>query len=541
MRHRVVVAFIILSISCGKKDKSNDDENGNGDGDNTNQPGTLAISEINPLAPVYPYDLQAASPTTATGAEVALPGTLVVNLLDQDDQSYVAKVENAIAVVTSDSVDDCIPELVLPTTPMLSCYSKTVTEDGVGGTATSTLIKFGDINPDRIGSEPSDPTAKRVLDDSSGIISAEEEGQPCSAKVAETITAATMASVDHAQQLMASLLCVAKNVAKKEELPGTGEIINLADAANSSWGSDVDVKAASIARLAEDIDGKPSYQSIVSVVRRNSQGDETKLLVDLVNVVDDQSGNYEGRAFIYDQRRSNGVTTPTVLSLQFKKSTTTVDFVVREAGLNFDVEPSKVQDSSTGLLDFSKLAALNGNNASPSLTQFSLNTKTGVGTVASMRSPAISGQEVSNVIAVTTTVSDNKVTGCGLSGHTKSFADENNNIRSNAVTVSGLYCMKNQSLSGGPSYGNDLNDDQWPNYEYVQFQCFERGADGLVITENRLNYAVAEKCGVGDPDFSSHVSLEATSTALEMVELSAALDALTIGSLTPEYGQVFSE
>ena len=137
-----------------------------------------------------------------------------------------------------------------------------------------------------------------------------------------------------------------------EDLPESGETLDLSSQASELW-SGITVNLAQI--TASTIGTSTAYNTVISASYETEAGDSQDLIVDLLNIPETAgSGNYRGRMFIYDKRKSdpNAGPVPTFLTATFEKASELITMYTREFGLNFTEEPTQFLDSN-GMIDFS--------------------------------------------------------------------------------------------------------------------------------------------------------------------------------------------
>ncbi len=483
------------------------------------------VTEKNPLAKSTPFELQVISPTQSTG-EILNSGSLNVSatLTDEDSDSYMATMKKRLTKLIADDPTKCTLNLDFTPKAKPDCANKTASATPTSKSVVSEFIIFPDnIQEGRLGSEQSDPMAQRVLDDTTGIISATEGDQSCSKTVGEYYVDRTASSINMAQDIVTSLLCVANNDESVTGLPEAGASFDLLTLASGAWGSStLDIKKAEISNTGTT--AAPKYRTIFSAIRTNAQNDQTKIVIDTLNIPDaTNKENYSGRFLVYDQRRVDGVTTPTIISTVYAKESSRLKIKVRETGLNFDEEIVNMIDTETGLVDYAKILALDNNSArGPSQAIYDLSTEDGTGSVAYASSPALFSDEVAHafVISVSKDTDSGVLSGCGLHGHTTSLVDENNNSV-DSFSIKGKHCLKNQSITGGQSYGGDLNDNQFASlFAYVQQQCFSLNDSGVwTNVSSKLTWAVAENCGAEDEAYAGRVDLIPLAEGLASITL----------------------
>lgn len=493
------------------------------------QAGRLAI---NGLIDAAPAEVQVASPTTATGDVASLTsGTIAIELVqdEQPDNSFLGKLVDFVNKANG-STDDCTPDLevTLPTQP--SCYNQIVFKNESDGATSSNIFFDDDIQPRNID----DIVAVGVLDDGSGILNELEDDLPCSKSVTEYYIDRIASSFDRAQSLSASLLCVAKQ-SELETLPAAGESLDLASEAVDLW-PDIDVHVASIS--ASTTDSGTAYNTVLSISYETEGGDEQDLIVDMLNIpASEGSGDYRGRLFIYDKRKSNPDTgpVPTYISSQFEKSDDNITILTKDVGLNFVEEPSQFLDA-TGMIDFSLFTSENfeapeNQAGGPSVGLLNFNTTDGTGTISFQSSPALGGTEVSNSFIVTVSRGeDDSLSGCALQGHGLSPLDENGTQREDvegqdlsAYRIQGFYCMKGQQTSS-LSFGEDLPLNQFQQqFSSVQKQCFGLEDSAWSLSESKITFTVgydeSGACGAVGSD-SNQFNLVDLDDALTAVDLS---------------------
>ncbi len=510
----ILLLSLTLALSCTEKEDKDEEST---EEDETSA-STLDIASIadNSLASAIPLEVQVASPTTSDGSEIEYSAdTLKINLVagsKTGNESYVEKVSSIFKLLKAADASSCKPYLDFTLPPQPKCYNQLVTKESNPKSTSSDLIIFPDnLREENLGSEPEDGRGFRVLDDTAGMLAELEGNDPCGKAVAEYFIQTSASTVDKAQNLMGSMLCAGK-VKGKQELPAAGKELDLLDVVKEVWqDSSLTIKKALI--LNEGKEGETAkYRSVISLIRKDSNGDQQSLLADLQNIPDKANPqNYQGRFLIYDQRRKHGVTTPTMITVNYQKEGNNITFILKESSFNFDIDPKTVVDSK-GMLDFDKIGNLKENNANGIQAQFELHTLSGNGKAGYMSAPSVMGEEVPNVFIVSVDKDDSKaLKGCALLGNTKGFTD--------TVTLKGKYCMKNQSTTDGPSFGGELPQNGFADFGYVQKQCFGLSGSDWKVSSNNLTWAVAEKCGVGSSNHGGDVDLIPVDQALKEFKL----------------------